>query len=80
MGPYKPTEETLRLAAAGYECAMRRLLRWWMWNDPNGTWYAGLAYLDGASEHENPEGFDPMPICEEIVNETRVNLENNGVK
>jgi hypothetical protein len=75
----RPTEKTLRLAEAGYECAMRDLLRWWMWNDRNGTWYAGLAYMDGASEFDNPEGFDPMPICREIAEETRQNLKGNGV-
>jgi hypothetical protein len=73
-----PTEDELRQVEAGDESAMRSLLKWWMWNDRNGTWYAGLAYMDGESEYDNPEGFDPMPICREIAAETRVNIKNNS--
>lgn len=80
MREWAPTEEQLKKAEAGDEEAMRYLLNWWVWNDPNGTWYAALAYLDGKSEDENPEGWDPMVVCREVAEETRQNLKDNGVK
>jgi hypothetical protein len=54
-------------AARTCDSAMRTALEWWKWNDRNGLWEEALLFLDGATEEENPEGWDPHASRDELV-------------
>lgn len=63
-------DSTIQAAREGDERAMRTLIQWWAWNDPNGLWHEALATIDGASEYDNPEGWNPMEVCAEVADMT----------
>ena len=70
-------------AARNSEDAMRTVISWWQWNDPNGEWEGALHYLDGHTdgcEDEDCEGcescvkasdsWDVMSVADEICDRT----------
>ena len=49
------------------DLALRNALEWWAWNDPNGLWQEALDHLDGVSEYDNPEGWNPLTCRGDLV-------------
>lgn len=69
-----PTLEELEKART-CESTYHDLIVWWAWNDPNGTWDSGLAFMqseesDHAKYFADDEAWDPRGCVDEIVDRT----------